>query len=388
MKLSKLSILIVILSIFISCSSKEPTGASTGSGTKTEPPKEKTITYSTILQYGDTPSIDVDSNGVPHISFVDVNESKVKYAYISGTAWNIKDVEYIPTMHTFSRVSGISVDSQNLPHIVYNYLDTSNGVVSFYKYAKLVGQSFQITSINMPKDPSNSNNDCYPDYCSSISVNKTTSEPNIALSLEAGSGYSLGFFKSGYTNAVIIAPTTFPIVYDAGRKNKITLDTLGNPHICYIEKNLSDDNFYLKYAYYNGSAWNYETIDLVDAVWTYTPIELDNNNVPHVAYMNDKLYHAYKNGSTWIKEIVVDASWEEPNLTFSLDNLGKPHFIFEDSLGSLYYKYWDGTAWQTKTISTEVCGLNAIKVDRQSGKVHIVYVEGVSNFYLKYALVE
>lgn len=388
MKLNKLIILIVILSIFISCSSNNSTGPSSGSGTKNEPPKEKTITYSTILQYGDVPSIDIDSNGVPHISFVDVNEKKIKYAYVSGTAWNITDVEYIPTIYSFSRISGISVDSQNLPHIVYNFLNTSGSYVSAYRYAKMVGQSFQIISINMPKDPMNSNYDCFPDYCSAITVNKTTSETNIALSLGAGSGYSLGFWKSGFLNAIVIAPTSFEIGYDSGRKNKITLDTLGNPHVCYIEKNLNDNKYYLKYAYYNGAIWNYETIDMVEELSTHTPIELDNNNIPHVAYVGDKLYHAYKSGSNWVKEIVIDVSFSEPNFTFSLDNTGKPHYIYEDSGGSLFYKYWDGTAWQTKTISTGICGANAIKVDRQTGKVHIVYVEGFTDFYLKYAFVE
>jgi hypothetical protein len=44
---------------------------------------------------------------------------------------------------------------------------------------------------------------------------------------------------------------------DAGKYNSLVLDSSGNPHISYHDESNSD----LKYAHYNGSSWEIETVD-------------------------------------------------------------------------------------------------------------------------------
>lgn len=80
--------------------------------------------YSTdpAVLVGRHPSIAMDANAKPHISYqrwvADFN-AKLYYATLSGNSWNI---EYISTNDTIGRgdvgaYSSIAVDSNNIPHI-------------------------------------------------------------------------------------------------------------------------------------------------------------------------------------------------------------------------------------------------------------------------------
>ncbi|MBP7791691.1 MAG: hypothetical protein KA120_01370 [Candidatus Goldbacteria bacterium] len=374
---------IVVFLFFISCSNNSTNSSAPSGGGNGTSPKEVTVTYSTICQYGDNPSLDIDSNGNPHVSFIDRNDKKIKYAFKQDNIWDLMAIEYIPNLFTSMGVNGISVDSKNSPHVIYDFLNDSTPLC--YRYAEMVAQNFQITTINLPKDPVNPSYNCIPNYYSSICVNKITDESHVLLSFLSTSIGGLAYWKTGMANSIIIAPSDYQTEFILG-KNAITLDNSGNPHICYIERDNGTD--YLKYAWFDGNSFNFETIDTVSATWSLPTIELDNNNNPHVAYLTGILYHAYKSNNTWVKEVVINGGWEEPNFNFSLDNNGMPHFIFEDAGGSLYYRYWNNINWVDKIISDEICGANAIKVDRKTGKVHIVYTEGLIDWYLKYALVE
>jgi len=65
---------------------------------------------------GGCPSLAVDANGHPHISYYDVTNGALKYAWHDGAQWNIEVVD--PVGRSGSR-SSIALDDQGCPHIAY-----------------------------------------------------------------------------------------------------------------------------------------------------------------------------------------------------------------------------------------------------------------------------
>jgi hypothetical protein len=60
------------------------------------------------------------------------------------------------------------------------------------------------------------------------------------------------------------------------------MDTNDNPHISYFDASDVD----LKYATFNGSTWQIETVDSAGGVGRYTSIALDAKGHPRIAYLN------------------------------------------------------------------------------------------------------
>ena len=66
----------------------------------------------------------------------------------------------------------------------------------------------------------------------------------------------------------------------------IAVDASNHPHIAY-----GGDHLY--YAYYDGSTWNYQTVDSSPYVGWYTSIALDKSGKVHISY-NDATNHRLK----------------------------------------------------------------------------------------------
>jgi hypothetical protein len=79
-----------------------------------------------------------------------------------------------------------------------------------------------------------------------------------------------------------------------GYDSSIAVDASGRPHISYYDAS----NIDLKYATFNGSSWDIETVDSTGDVGRYTSIALDANEKPHICYLdfaNHHLKYAYAN---------------------------------------------------------------------------------------------
>ena len=72
--------------------------------------------------------------------------------------------------------------------------------------------------------------------------------------------------------------------YRVGKHTSIALDSSGYPHISYSKYS---DNRALKYARWDGSAWQIETVDgssIDNDAGCNNAIALDSNDRPHIAY--------------------------------------------------------------------------------------------------------
>ncbi len=163
-------------------------------------------------------------------------------------------------------------------------------------------------------------------------------------------------------------------------------DSNNYPHISYQDftNNLTNSN--LKYAYYDGTHWIYETVDSNGKVGSYSAIALDENNYPHISYYdqtNDTLKYAYFDGTTWHRE-TVDSGGLFTSLALDKNNL--PHIGYHDfDNRSLKYAYFDGTSWHTDIVDNDgyVGGYLSLALDRNNHP-HISYFD-YTHSRLKYA---
>ncbi|MCD4732898.1 T9SS type A sorting domain-containing protein [bacterium] len=170
-----------------------------------------------------------------------------------------------------------------------------------------------------------------------------------------------------------------------GGQSSLELDASGNPHISYRDY----DNQSLKYAHWDGSAWQIETVDSTGPVGAYSSLELDSSGNPHISYneyVNHDLKYTYWDGSAWQIETVDSTGWVGDFVSLGLDLSDNAHIAYYDHTnGALKYAHRDGSAWQIATVDSAVdAGWGNSLVLDSSDYPHIAYhVNGV--YYMKYA---
>jgi len=360
-------------------------------------------TVSPIGTEGTYPSLAIDNNGNPHISYLDLNDGYLKYAYKNGTTWTIENVGYVANSNgtiANAGLSSIALDAANNPHICY--FDFGSG---HFKYAKKTGGSWTTTIIPLPvfyTYPDGTTISYIPWAESSIAVDKTTGTAYISLQM-FGNGYVLGYWKPGLASAIVVdkQATTEDGSNGLGFNNAIALDGNGFPGISYEDRGsdwwgVVHTPGTLKYAHWNGSAFNLETVaPMLESYWEdrLTSLAIDKYNNPHIAYSsyNEGYKCAFKNGSSpWTIETMMFNQTTPylsgyPSLSLSLDGTGKPHIALVVDFGNAYrlkHAYWNGSSWSFDTIEDDV-GHCAIAVNNSS-KIHIVYNTDITGA-IKYA---
>jgi len=160
---------------------------------------------------------------------------------------------------------------------------------------------------------------------------------------------------------------------NVGRFCSLALDSNDYPHIAYIDETLiwSRQNqgdslanpIYMKYAYWNGTGWEIETVDTVGGTTLpekgYTSIAVDSDNNPHIAFIgggfyDDDLEYAYKTGSTWTIQIVDDETKTIAFPSIALDSNDYPHISYHRGNWwenyPLMYAHWTGDDWDTDVV--------------------------------------
>ena len=188
---------------------------------------------------------------------------------------------------------------------------------------------------------------------------------------------------------------------DNGTANSIALDSLGRTHISYIEFDYFSGIYYLKYAYWDGNAWQTEYLGQTgDVSPGKTSLVIDSNDRPHICFTYSILgnrpliVHIMFKGSTW-EGFFIDygASGSlsidiDDNLHISYSN---PYSVIINNVtvprSDLKYTCGKGQNWQIQTIEYggRIGEESSMALDSQM-RPHIAYRDfGVVNGQLKYA---
>ncbi len=144
--------------------------------------------------------------------------------------------------------------------------------------------------------------------------------------------------------------------YDHGRFNSIALDSMGNPHISYFNRDDGD----LMYAKWNGYGFDLETVDSNGTVGWTTSIAIDSNDYPHISYndmTNSNLKYAKWDGTDWVIETVDNSGNVYYYSSLVLDSNDYPHIAYYQKHGTgPRYTYWDGSSWNTYGLASTYVG--------------------------------
>ena len=289
-------------------------GERTGNSWTLEPVAESDGTYSTSLA--------LDPSGNPAISFGDgLHYGNLMYAQKNGTQWDVTRVDS-GSAGDAGQYSSLAFDAEGNPHITYN----DGQHFASLKYATWNGSAWEIATIDRDGLTGDTG------YGSSL-VLDTAGHPRVA-----------------YTNGKYFADLMYATddgsgftttrVDDGGGRTKSTgfdpslsLDSRGSPHISYYD----DSNGDLRYASWNGTGWDLETIDSINDVGRHPSLAIDAGDHPHISYYDasykELRYATYDtNSAQWVIRTIDTGGDVGSFSSIALDSSGRPCISYYDAV--------------------------------------------------------
>ncbi len=176
-----------------------------------------------------------------------------------------------------------------------------------------------------------------------------------------------------------------PKYFDQFSSRAIAVDASGHPHVVY-----GGDHLY--YAYYDGTAWHYETVDSSPYVGNNASVALDKSGYVHISYVGERssLTYATNESGKW-ESVIVDSSGRPFVCSMALDASGRAHIGYSGYPNIVMYATNVTGSWITAIVSKgyssryELPSDISIAVDA-SAKAHICYASAVlGDIYFMYA---
>ncbi len=297
-------------------------------------------------------SIALDQNDRPHINYVEylwVQEANLRYAHWDGSAWQIETVEQGVDSQGHAvqagRPNSLALDDAGRPHIAYR-VSGWGADPDRLKHAYWDGAQWQKETVFTA------------DYLGASS-----------LTLDHADRPHIGYYADGALGVADWTGTQWQIqtvvagTYDL-RGPCLALDSADRPHLSYYDKPAEGSGKEVRYARWDGSAWQFETLESglagVD-IYDQTSLALDGSGRPHVLYEVSKdllIRYAHQNasaqtpGAAWQVETVVQGGEVGLYTSLKLDSAGRPHVAYYDRTRyDLKYAWWDGAAWRIQIVA-------------------------------------
>ena len=309
-------------------------------------------------------SLALDGDGYPHISYFDLDNWDLKYAYQDATGWYIETVD---SEGAVGRDTSLALDAGDYPHI--SYFDLSNGDL---KYAYQDAAGWHVETVD---------GEGWVGWYTSLALDGDD-YPHISYYAH----YPYHDLKYAYQDATgwhIQTVDTGPMSYDGGQTS-LALDGDGYPHISYR------GHRQLSYAYQDVSGWHIEIVDTGTDRGFYPSLALDPGGYPHIVYCGDDLMYASRGVSgLWSGSHLGGSHDDNPGYTsLAMDGSGYGHFSYCDNTtdGDLlkYRRYRIDSSFHAETVDSDgdVGKYTSLALDA-GGYPHISYYD-YTNRDLKY----
>ena len=307
-------------------------------------------------------SLALTSSGWPAISYNDVTNTNLKYAYKNSAGWHTQTVD---SAGNVGLDTSLALTSAGWPAI--SYRDYTQGDLK-YAYKNSAGwhnqtvdttdnvgayTSLQLTSTGWP----------------AISYYDTTNG-NLKYAYKDASGWHNQTVDSGG---------------DVGMYTSLQITSAGWPAISYYDTT----NGNLKYAYKDASGWHNQTVDSGGDVGQYTSLQFTSTGWPAISYYdvtNTALKYAYKDAAGWHNQTVDSSGNVGTYTSLQLTPTGWPAISYYDATNhALKYTYKSTTGWHTQVVdnSGNVGQYTSLQLT-PTGWPAISYYDN-TNFTLKYA---
>jgi len=170
-----------------------------------------------------------------------------------------------------------------------------------------------------------------------------------------------------------------------GRYASIALDSQNKIHIAYYDEQNND----LKYATNSSGTWTIQTLDRTGEVGRFASLAVDSNDYVHISYYDGSTNHlkyAANAAGSWSYETVDNAIGVGRYTSIAIDSNSRIYISYADDANNDLKIAWnEGSGWNPETVdnSGEVGTFSCIAVD-DDDTVHISYYDQ-TNTNLKYA---
>jgi hypothetical protein len=315
----------------------------------------------TLTSGGFFTSMALDDGDTPHIGFVGDGGNGAWYAHKDGVVW---DYEYVDAALHAVYATSLALDSGGTPQISY-----WNGKTKQVRYA------VRVSSGGNCGVGGNWN-------CETVASAELGGET--ALVIDGSDTPHLAY--SGSLNYAVKSAGSWaiePIYPHVGLYSSLDMDGSGNRAISYYDLTHRD----LKYAGWNGSGWDIEWVASGLEAGRWSSIEIDAIGNPHVSYYEDRsLKYATKSNGGWSREKVDSSVFVTVGLynSLALDGDGDAHISYiDDTNHHLKYATNRTGAWTTEIVDPGGGAMTSIAVDYY-GIPHISYTSSANE--MKYAV--
>jgi len=315
-------------------------------------------------------SIAIDSMNRPHISYHDMINDELKYAYKDNDKWIIKIIDQ---NEDDGYDTSLCLDSKDYPHIAYIAYSDSNYEL---RYAYFNGSKWNIALVDKGK------NNMW-DVCLVLDAND---RPHICYIDDSNKTIKYAFWDGNKWNIQQVV---------SGDSCSLSLDSNGNPYIVYGCK--ENDVLYVRTAVYENGNWVFKTVES-NSSCIGPSIALNSKDYPYFSYYNEWNKYVFKlaywMGSNWEIKVVDTGYFTGSFSDIAIDKNNCVHISYHTcEWGAdydLYYAYFDG--YDMKNVLIDEPGLagedNSIALDSK-GNPHISYTYSedyiLPTYSLKYA---
>jgi len=177
-----------------------------------------------LMGHGINISMDLGSDGTPHVVYFDLTNYDLNYAVMGDRFWNTQTID---TQGIVGYEADIALDSNNLPHI--SYIDRTIGAI---KYAYFDGEDWQICMVDSTGDPTGM-------LGTSIELD-SNDLPRILCNDLVGDQVECAVFDG--------SSWTMEPVDNRGHSISMVIDSDDQLHVAYYQHSYNSQS--LKYAYY------------------------------------------------------------------------------------------------------------------------------------------